>query len=68
MCCIAMERHHELENLEVILREYGIPDENVEMCSTHIAQTYGAWRYLDGVADGAEAVTELSREACLVSP
>jgi hypothetical protein len=42
-----------------ILAYYGMPKENIESAVEQIAETYGACRYLDGVATGAEAVNEL---------
>ena len=44
------------------LRFYGMPEENIEAAVLMIQQGYGASRYLDGVADGAQAVTYLAKE------
>ena len=49
--------------LEKILKFYGMPDHNIEYAVEQIAETYGASRYLEGVSDGAEAVSELARKA-----
>lgn len=49
--------------LEYWLRLFGMPEENIDNCITQIAQGYGACRYLEGVAHGAEAVTELNKDA-----
>lgn len=38
-----------------------MPEENIEIAIEQIAETYGACRYLDGVSDGAEAVTETTK-------
>ena len=45
----------EEKSLYDILAYYGMPDENIESAITQIAQGYGACRYLEGVASGAEA-------------
>lgn len=42
--------------LKKILGFYGMPEENIESAIEQIAETYGACRYLEGVAAGAEAV------------
>jgi hypothetical protein len=52
----------DIEKIGYWLREFGMPEENIENCVTQIAQDYGACRYLDGVAAGAEAVNELEKE------
>jgi len=44
------------------LRFYGMPEENIEAAVLMIQQGYGASRYLEGVADGAQAVTDLAKE------
>ena len=49
----------EQEYLADTLRYYGMPEENIETCINQIAQGYGASRYLDGVANGADAVAEM---------
>lgn len=41
------------------LSYYGMPAERISNCIDYIMQSYGACRYLDGVADGAAAVTDL---------
>ena len=43
------------KSLHEILAYYGMPEENIESAITQIAQGYGACRYLEGVAMGAEA-------------
>lgn len=48
----------EQNSLTDILRYYGMPEENIDMAITQIAQGYGACRYLDGVTAGAKAVKE----------
>ena len=48
--------------LHEILGYYGMPEENIETAVEQIAETYGACRYLDGVAAGAEAVKELGEQ------
>jgi len=48
--------------LKYWLQYYGMPEENIEAAAMMIAQGYGASRYLEGVADGAEAVTNLAKE------
>lgn len=45
--------------LNNILEYYGMPTENIDFAVEQIAETYGANRYLEGVRDGADAVTEL---------
>lgn len=42
------------------LSMYGMPAGRISECVDMIIQSYGACRYLDGVADGAAAVTDLS--------
>lgn len=49
--------------LEKILSHFGMPKENIVFATTQIAQTYGAERYLEGVAIGAEAHAELGKQA-----
>ena len=49
-------------SLEYWLEHFGMPKENIEFCATQIAQGYGAYRYLEGVRHGAEAVNELGKE------
>lgn len=44
------------KSLTEILRYYGMPEENIDMAINQIAHGYGACRYLEGVAAGAEAV------------
>lgn len=44
------------------LAYYGMPAKRISNCVDIIMQSYGACRYLDGVADGAAAVTELGNE------
>ena len=46
--------------LKEILGFYGMPEENIDRAIEQIAETYGACRYLDGVAAGAEAVKEIA--------
>ena len=46
--------------LKEILGFYGMPEENIDSAIEQIAETYGACRYLDGVAAGAEAVKEVA--------
>ena len=46
--------------LKEILGFYGMPEENIDSAIEQIAETYGACRYLDGVAAGAEAVKEIA--------
>lgn len=48
--------------LKEILGFYGMPEENIDSAIEQIAETYGACRYLDGVASGAEAVEELAKK------
>lgn len=48
--------------LKEILEYYGMPKENIESATEQIAETYGANRYLEGVANGAEAVKELGEQ------
>lgn len=48
--------------LHKILAYYGMPEENIESAVEQIAETYGACRYLDGVAAGAKAVNELKED------
>jgi hypothetical protein len=48
--------------LHEILAHYGMPKENIESAVEQIAETYGACRYLEGVAAGAEAVKELGEQ------
>ena len=43
------------------LRFYGTPEESIEAAVMMIEQGYGATRYLEGVADGAQAVTDLAK-------
>lgn len=57
----------EQEHLADTLRYYGMPEENVEKCVIQIAQGYGASRYLDGVANGADAVAELDEKIALTT-
>jgi hypothetical protein len=45
--------------LHKILAYYGMPEENIESAVEQIAETYGAFRYLEGVKAGADAVKEL---------
>lgn len=52
----------DIEKIEYWLREFGMPEDNIENCATQIAQGYGVCRYLDGVKAGAEAVNELEKE------
>lgn len=47
------------EMLNDTLSYYGMPAERISNCIDYIMQSYGACRYLDGVADGAAAVTDL---------
>ena len=46
--------------LKEILGFYGMPEENIDSAIEQIAETYGACRYLDGIAAGAEAVKEIA--------
>lgn len=48
-----------VEMLNDTLSYYGMPAERISNCIDYIMQSYGACRYLDGVADGAAAVTDL---------
>ena len=47
--------------LEYWLRYYGMPEESIDAAVMMIEQGYGASRYLEGVADGAQAVTDLAK-------
>jgi len=44
--------------LEYWLRFYGMSEENIDKCINQIAEGYGACRYLEGVNDGAAAVSQ----------
>jgi hypothetical protein len=48
-----------MKALTEILKFYGMPEDNIDMAITQIAQGYGACRYLEGVKSGAEAVKEI---------
>lgn len=49
-------KNTESDMLRYWLRHYGMPEANIEVCAVQIEQGYGACRYLDGVAAGADAV------------
>jgi len=50
-----------MKTLKEILAYYGMPEDTIGFAVQQIAETYGAQRYLDGVADGAQAVEELGK-------
>lgn len=54
----------ENKQLRQWLRHYGMPEENIDNCITQIVQGYGACRYLDGVAAGADAVGVQTMNCC----
>lgn len=56
------ETKEQISHLEHWLAFFGCPEENIEKCTTQIAQDYGAIRYLEGIRHGAEAVNELAQQ------
>lgn len=50
-----------MNELNEILKQYGMPSENIEAAANQIAQGYGVCRYLDGVSASADAVAPIKR-------
>jgi len=48
-----------MNELNEILKQYGMPSENIEAAANQIAQGYGVCRYLDGVSASADAVAPI---------